>query len=203
MSYEEYVNEEAMELTEETPAEECAPHDETAPVEELSLVEETLVDESLVDESLVDESLTVENDLADALEIEYSVDEPLTVPTVDEDLFEISEEDFGFEIEEEPAAAAAPVDPLQAKCDEIRAVCRDTVSRVVSDLKATNYNPYIRSTTTYRYEIMKKSTDEEPIDVFEFQRTSGFSLRAMAITTALVAAADLAVGKFIKKKQKK
>lgn len=202
MSYEEYVNEEAMELTEETPAEECAPTEETAPVEELSLVEETLVDESLVCESLVDESLTVENDLTDAFEIEYSVEEPLTVPTVDEDLFEISEEEFGFEIEEEPAVAS-PVDPLQAKCDEIRAVCRDTVSRVVSDLKATNYNPYIRSTTTYRYEIMKKSTDEEPIDVFEFQRTSGFSLRAMAITTALVAAADLAVGKFIKKKLKK
>ncbi len=202
MSYEEYVNEEAMELTEETPAEECAPTEETAPVEELSLVEETLVDESLVCESLVDESLTVENDLTDAFEIEYSVEEPLTVPTVDEDLFEIPEEEFGFEIEEEPAVAS-PVDPLQAKCDEIRAVCRDTVSRVVSDLKATNYNPYIRSTTTYRYEIMKKSTDEEPIDVFEFQRTSGFSLRAMAITTALVAAADLAVGKFIKKKLKK
>lgn len=198
MSYEEYVNEEAMELTEETPAEESAPAQETELVQELSLVEDDLVDESLIVENDL-----VEEDIADAFEIEYSVEEPLTVPAVDEDLFEVSEEDFGFEIEEDVPAAAAPVDPLQAKCDEIREVCRDTVSRVVHDLKATNYNPYIRSTTTYRYEIMKKSTDEEPIDVFEFQRTSGFSLRAMAITTALVAAADLAVGKFIKKKLKK
>ena len=198
MSYEEYVNEEAMELTEETPTEESAPALETEQVEELSLEEETLVDESLIVENDL-----VEEDVADAFEIEFSVDEPLNVPTVDEDLFEVAEEDFGFEIEEEAPAVAAPADSLQAKCDEIRAVCRDTVSRVARDLKETNYNPYIRSTTTYRYEIMKKSTDKEPIDVFEFQRTSGFSLRAMAITTALVAAADLAVGKFIKKKLKK
>ena len=33
MSYEEYVNEEAMELTEETPAEESAPSEESAVVE--------------------------------------------------------------------------------------------------------------------------------------------------------------------------
>ncbi len=197
MSYEEYVNEEAMELTEETPAEESAPALET------EQAEVSLEEESLIDESLIVENDLVEEEVADAFEIELSVDEPLTVPAVDEDLFEVAEEDFGFEIEEEAPAASAPVDSLQAKCDEIRAACCDTISRVARDLKETNYNPYIRSTKTYRYEIMRKSTDEEPIDVFEFQRTSGFSLRAMAITTALVAAADLAVGKFIKKKLKK
>ena len=199
MSYEEYVNEEAMELIEETPAEE-APIEET-PVEEVALVEETPVEDAPIEETPVEEAAPVEEAPAEEFEIQYSVEEPLTVPTVDEDLFDATEEEFGFEIEEDAAEEIA-VDPLQAKCDEVRLACRDLVGRLSRDLKETNYNPYIRSTTTYRYEILKKSTDEEPIDVFEFQRTSGFSLRAMAITTALVAAADVAVGKFLKKKLK-
>lgn len=175
MSYEEYVNEEAMELTEETPAEEI-------PAQEPAL-EETPAEEELV--------------------IEYSVEEPAEDLTVDEDLFDVNaEEEIDFEIGDEAEEEVA-CDSLAAKCDEIRAVCRDTVNRLARDLEATNYNPYIRSTTTYRYEILKKSTDEEPVDVFEFQRTNGFSLRAMAITTALVAAADVAVGKFLRKRLKK
>ena len=220
MSNEEYVNAEAMELTEEivpaeeiapveeiVPAEEIAPVEEIVPVEEIAPVEEIVpVEEiSLIDEDLVDNTL-IEEDLAEAFEIEDLAAETLETPEMDEELFEIAEEDFGFEIEEEETEAApevAPVDPLQAKCNEIRNACRDTISRIAYDLKETNYNPYIRSTTTYRYEIMKKSTDEQPVDVFEFQRTSGFSIRAMAITTALVAAADLATRKILKKKLKK
>lgn len=89
---------------------------------------------------------------------------------------------------------------LQGKYTEARSACKDLMDRLAYDMEQTNYNPYIRSTTTYKYEILRSSTDEEPVDTFEFQRTSGFSLRAMAITTALVAAADLAVAKFIKKK---
>ena len=67
-------------------------------------------------------------------------------------------------------------------------------------MRATNGNPYIRSTTTYRYEILRNSKDTEPVDVFEFQRTSGASLRAMALTDAIVAAADVAVARIFKKK---
>lgn len=168
MSYEEYVNEEAMELTEEA-------------------VEEAV-------------DTAVEEAAAEELDIQFSVEEPLTEPTVDEELFDVSaDEEFemDMEIEEEQAV---PCNPLQAKCDELRNACKDVVARLSSDLEQTDYNPYIRSTTTYRYEILKKSTDTEPVDVFEFQRTSGFSLRAMAITSVLVAAADVAVGKLIKKK---
>jgi len=163
-------------------------------------VEEVSVEEAPIEEAPIEEAPVEGTPAEEEIVIEYSVEEPLTVPTVDEDLFDAPADDFGFEIEDEEETAC---DPLQTKCDEIRAACRDTVSRLARDLKETNYNPYIRSTTTYRYEILKKSTDEEPIDVFEFQRTSGFSLRAMAITTALVAAADVAVGKFLKKKLKK
>ena len=171
MSYEEYVNEEAMELTEEA-------------------VEEAAVEAVEVAEEIPEEEI----------DIQFSVEEPLTEPTVDEELFDASiDEEYNIEmdLEEEPATA---VNPLKAKCDELRATCKDVVARLSSDLEQTNYNPYIRSTTTYRYEILKKSTDTEPVDVFEFQRTSGFSLRAMAITSALVAAADVAVSSFVKKK---
>ncbi len=195
MSYEEYVNEEAMELTEENSAAPVPAEDLGAePVSEaVEAVEADAVAEEAVAEPIAED---------EELVIQYSVEEPLTAPTVDEDLFEATAEDeIGFEIEEEEAPAST-CDTLQTKCDEIRTACKDVMRRLSNDMEQTNYNPYIRSTTTYRYEILKKSTDTEPIDVFEFQRTKGFSLRAMAITTVLVAAADVAVGKLLKKKLK-
>ncbi len=190
MSYEEYVNEEAMELTEEVPAEE--PAAESAPEAVASVEAEVAVEEAVVEPIAEEEEIV----------IQYSVEEPLEAPAVDEELFDASADDeFGFEIESEEVPASA-CDTLQAKCDEVRTACKDVMRRLSNDLEQTNYNPYIRSTTTYKYEILKKSTDTEPVDVFEFQRTRGFSLRAMAITTALVAAADVAVGKLLKKKLK-
>ena len=201
MSYEEYVNGEAMELTEEAAAEETAQAGEVVEAtEETEVVVADAAEEAIeiADAEVVAEEATpAEDDFV----IQYSVEEPLTEPTVDEALFEAAtDEEFDFAVE---ADAAKPCDSFQAKCDELRTVCRDTAQRISKDLKETNYNPYIRSTTTYRYEILKKSTDTEPIDVFEFQRTKGYSLRAMAITTALVAAADIAVGNFLRKKLKK
>lgn len=89
---------------------------------------------------------------------------------------------------------------IQEKYEEARSACKNLMDRLSYDLEQTNYNPYIRSTTTYRYEILKKSSDTEPVDVFEFERTTGYSLRAMAITTVLVAAADVAVARLLKKK---
>ena len=223
MSYEEYVNGEAMELTEEsvveevpaeaTPAEDTPAEDSVAEAAEAieaedaeATVVEPAADEAieLVDAEVVAEEAPVVEEVVaaeDDFVIQYSVEEPLTEPVVDETLFEAAaEEEFDFAVEEE---AAKPCNSLQAKCDELCSAYRDMVDRIAEDLKETNYNPYIRSTTTYRYEILKKSTDAEPIDVFEFQRTSGFSLRAMAITTALTAAADIAIGKFLKKRLKK
>ena len=220
MSYEEYVNEEALELTEET----AEPAETTEPAEtEAEVVAETVAEESIeaaepaevvvtaeetdAAEPVAEEPVAVEEEVVAPVAededyvIQYSVEEPLEMPEVDEALFDaaVADEEFDFAVEDEEQ----PCDPLQTKCDEVRMACKDVVQRISKDLKETNYNPYIRSTTTYRYEIMKKSTDTEPIDVFEFQRTSGFSLRAMAITTVLVAAADVAVGKFLKKKLKK
>ena len=89
---------------------------------------------------------------------------------------------------------------FQEKYEEACSACKNLMDRLSNDLEQTNYNPYIRATTTYRYEILKKSSDTEPVDVFEFERTSGYSLRAMAITTVLVAAADVIVARLLKKK---
>ncbi len=156
-------------------------------------------------------------------EEDAAVEEPLFDASDDEDL------EIGFEIEiEEPAKekkagrianAVGSIrekcgeardcvaersrelrDNLQEKYGEARSACKELMERLSYDMKETGYNPYIRSTTTYRYEILRKSTDEEPVDVFEFERTSGFSLRAMAITTALVGAAELAVKIWLKKR---
>ena len=212
MSYEEYVNGEAMELTEEETvtevAEESAEEAVTEVVEEPAeeVIEE--IAEVLAEETVeaTEESAEVPAEAVEAedevVEIEFSVEEPLTEPTVDEDLYDASAaEEFEVELEmEEDETPACACNTLQAKCDELRTACKDVITRLSNDLEMTDYNPYIRSTTTYRYEILKKSTDTEPVDVFEFQRTSGFSLRAMAITSVLVAAADVAVGKIIKKK---
>ena len=56
-----------------------------------------------------------------------------------------------------------------AKC-----ACREMLERVKNDLKAANGNPFIRATSTVRYEILRSPTDEEPIDTFEFQKTIPF-----------------------------
>ena len=106
--------------------------------------------------------------------------------------------------EKKPGIIAGKVqlvrDSIQEKCSEARNACKSMMERLSNDMEQTNYNPYIRSTTTYRYEILRKSDDTEPVDVFEIERTSGYSLRALAITGAIVAAADIAVAAVLKKK---
>ncbi len=139
---------------------------------------------------------------------EDSVD--LTAELYDDDLLsdaalEELEIDFDFEGEpKKPNVIAEKVQEVKAgvqeKYDEARTACKSVMERLTKDLEETNYNPYIRSTTHYKYEILRSSSDTEPVDVFEFERTSGYSLRAMAITSALVLAADIAVTKLLKKK---
>lgn len=90
---------------------------------------------------------------------------------------------------------------LKNRFSDLRESCRALSERLAEDMKATNGNPYIRSTTTYRYEVLRNSKDKDPVDVFEFQRTSGASLRAMAITAAIVAAADVAVSRVFRRKK--
>ena len=86
-----------------------------------------------------------------------------------------------------------------AKC-----ACGGMIARLKNDLKATNGNPFIRATSTVRYEILQNPTDEEPIDTFEVQKTSGCSLRTLAVAAAVIVAAEvLAVHAKHKKAKKK
>lgn len=108
-------------------------------------------------------------------------------------------DDMGFSVDMDEGTDGATLD-LRDRLNLLRENCRALSERIADDMRATNGNPYIRSTTTYRYEILRNSKDTEPVDVFEFQRTSGASLRAMALTAAIVAAADVAVARIFKRK---
>lgn len=110
--------------------------------------------------------------------------------------------DFSVDMEDESngTAGAGVAAGLRDRLNTLRENCRALSERIADDMRATNGNPYIRATTTYRYEILRNKKDTEPVDVFEFQKTSGASLRAMAITAAIVAAADVAVARIFKRK---
>lgn len=116
---------------------------------------------------------------------------------VDDGIGFADDPDFSVDMDDEADIAAAG---LRDRLNLLRENCRALSERIAGDMRATNGNPYIRSTTTYRYEILRNSKDTEPVDVFEFQRTSGASLRAMALTAAIVAVADVAVARIFKRK---
>ena len=112
--------------------------------------------------------------------------------------------DIDFEIEEKTSRVSEAIsvakDNIQEKCDAAKSACKGLIDRLTYDLEQTDYNPYIRSTTTRKIEILRTAEDTEPVDVFEFEKSAEFSLRAMAITAAVVAVADIAVAKILKKK---
>ena len=152
MSYEEQMNQDIMELTEDTAA------------------------EAVADETLFDAAADEE------MEIEFEIEETVA---------------------REPSAIANAVsqakDTIQSKYGEAKSACKGLMERLTDDMEKTNFNPYIRTTTTRKYEILRSAKDEEPVDSFEFQKTSGFSLRAMALTSVIVATADVLVAKLLKK----
>ena len=136
------------------------------------------------------------NEAADVRAAQENADEEFACRMDDGDAF-ADDMDFSVDMEDAEGTAAAS---LRERLNTLRENCRALSARIADDMKATNNNPYIRSTTTYRYEILRNSKDTEPVDVFEFQRTSGASLRAMAITAAVVAAADVAFARIFRKK---
>jgi stage III sporulation protein SpoIIIAA len=135
---------------------------------------------------------------AQALEDAVALEEAELLETEAEEL------DIDFEIEEKSnrvsEAISVAKDNIQEKYDIAKSACKGMIDRLTYDLEQTDYNPYIRSTTTHKIEILRSAEDTEPVDVFEFEKTAGFSLRAMAITAAVVAVADIAVAKLLKKK---
>ena len=217
MAYEDELNQEAVELeqgtaepeqetTAETPAEETEISAENAPEAETAEVTELSAEDAPADETPVQDS--AEEQPSEEKEEEKPTSEPLAEEP-DEDLSDASDDEteIEFEIEmQEPKTKfiAGKVQEvrsnMQEKYTEARTACKDMMDRLAYDMEQTNYNPYIRTTITRKYEILRSSSDTEPVDVFEFEKTSGFSLRAMALTSALVAVADIAVSRWIRKK---
>ena len=136
------------------------------------------------------------NAQADERAAAENADEEFACRVDDGDAF-ADDMDFSVDMEDDGTVDSLS---LRERLNNLRENCRALTTRIADDMKATNGNPYIRSTTTYRYEILRNSKDTEPVDVFEFQRTSGASLRAMAITAAVVAAADVAFARIFRKK---
>ncbi len=121
------------------------------------------------------------------------------------ELFDMGDEelDSAFDSlmdEETQSSLNAAKQALLDKYEETRMACKDMYARITKDLKETNNNPYFRTTTTRKIEVLRNAADTEPVDVFEFQNTTGFSLRAIAISAAVVLAADIAAAVLIKKK---
>lgn len=90
------------------------------------------------------------------------------------------------------------------RLESAKCACRGVLSRLKNDLKEAGGNPYIRATSTVRYEILKSKDDEEPVDAFEIRKTNGCSLRALALAATIFAAVEvLSVRAKLKKRKKK
>ena len=115
-----------------------------------------------------------------------SMEEPIV------DFVDQEEELLNRELEE-------ATDLISQKCRELKAICKQTVSRIADDWRETNGNPYIRQTTTYKVEIFRNPNDETPIDTFQKTDVKSYSFRALAIATGVAAVIFCASGSIIKK----
>ncbi len=71
--------------------------------------------------------------------------------------------------------------------------CKGTLERLARDLRESNGNPYIRATSTFRYDIYRNANETDPIDTFVFEKTNGCSFRALILAASLLAAANIAI----------
>ena len=80
-----------------------------------------------------------------------------------------------------------------------RTACKSTFERLANDFKEAKGNPFIRSTSSLRYDVYRNASETEPIDSFVFEKSNACSLRALTIAAAILAAANIAVQKRFKK----
>ena len=82
---------------------------------------------------------------------------------------------------------------FEERYQSAQTACKSTLERLARDLRESNGNPYIRSTSTFRYDIFRTANDTDPIDTFVFEKTNGCSLRALILAASLLAAANIAI----------
>ena len=99
----------------------------------------------------------------------------------------------------EESAVESKKEKLMRKCREAKEACQSTASRLVSDWKETEGNPYIKQTRITRVEIYRNCNEEQPIDSFETTDVKSYSARAFLVASAATALLVAASGKLVKK----
>ena len=72
-------------------------------------------------------------------------------------------------------------DATCAPCEKIKQTCQSIGKRLQKDWEATNGKPYIKQTSTLRFDVYRSCDDEEPIDSFCTESVKAYSLKALAL----------------------
>lgn len=123
-------------------------------------------------------------------------------PVADPDATVTEDQEAGCECETaeetECECTCSKKEALLKKCAEVKEACKNTAVRLKDNWKECGCNAYIRETTTYKVEIYKNREDTTPVDVYETEKSNGFSLKTVAIAGAAMLAVGCCVGKLAK-----
>ena len=69
----------------------------------------------------------------------------------------------------------------EAGCQKFKKTCQSIGKRLQNDWKATKGKPYIKQTSTLRFDVYSSCDDAEPIDTFCTESVKSYSLKALAL----------------------
>lgn len=144
--------------------------------------ENMIIEEAVVAEG---EEIIIEEAPVDAVDVVVEDEGDASADATEEVVGEEAEESAG--------------EILVRKCQEVKEACCNTIDRIICDLKATDYNPYIKQTRITRVEIFRSSEDEEPIDTFETTDVKSYSAKALLVATAAAALVVATSGSLIRR----
>ena len=154
--------------------------------------ENMIIEEAVVAEG---EEIIIEEAPVDAVDVVVEDEGDAAAEPTEEVVGEIVDE----EVEEAEEAEEGTGEILVRKCQEVKDACCNTIDRIICDLKATDYNPYIKQTRITRVEIFRNSDDEEPIDTFETTDVKSYSAKALLVATAAAALVVATSGSLIRR----
>ena len=154
--------------------------------------ENMIIEEAVVAEG---EEIIIEEAPVDAVDVVVEDEGDAAAEPTEEVVGEIVDE----EVEEAEEAEESTGEILVRKCQEVKDACCNTIDRIICDLKATDYNPYIKQTRTTRIEIFRNSDDEEPLDTFETTDVKSYSAKALLVATAAAALVVATSGSLIRR----
>ncbi len=154
--------------------------------------ENMIIEEAVVAEG---EEIIIEEAPVDAVDLVVEDEGDAAAEPTEEVVGEIVDE----EVEEAEEAEEGTGEILVRKCQEVKDACCNTIDRIICDLKATDYNPYIKQTRITRVEIFRNSDDEEPIDTFETTDVKSYSAKALLVATAAAALVVATSGSLIRR----